>query len=154
MASSKMNELDDFLKMNGFVVTLEPILSKYFGNCICEYTNYVLCTKIRLIRDRGYLYVFISRIKTVNEWYSIIELLMSLYKKPRCLFIKKHFEESDGDYFYNLISSKDKIQPDLQVKLLKRYYTEVMNLFQEDNIHLLSKIKTEKMEIKQFVETK
>lgn len=148
-----MNELDVFLKLNGFVVTIEPILSsKYFGNSICEYTNYVLCAKIRLIRDRGYIYVFISRIETDKEWYCIIDILMSLYKRHRCLFKTKHKIESDGDYFYNLISSKVDIQPDLQVILLKRYFSEVMNIFQENNIHLLSKIKSEKIEIKQFVE--
>lgn len=150
--NKKMNELDVFLKKRGFVVTIEPIISNYFGNCICEYTNYELCAKIRLIRDRGYLYVFISKIENDKEWYNIINILMSIFKRHRRLFIKQN-KESDDTYFYNLISSKDNIQPNLQVNLLKRYYVEVMSIFQDKNMQSLSKIESEKIDIEKFVKT-
>ena len=63
-----MDELNDFLKLNGFVLALEPVISKkYFGNYICEYTNNAFGTRIRLISDRGYIYVYINRIET-DRW--------------------------------------------------------------------------------------
>ena len=121
-----MDELNDFLKLNGFVLTIEPILSKkYFGNYICEYTN--------------------------NTFGCIINILNTLYKKKRRCFLIQD-KETDGNYFHNLISSKDIIQTDIQVKLLRRYFTEVMTIFYENNLQLLSKIESEKIDLNQFIE--
>ena len=146
-----MDELNDFLKLNGFVLALEPVISKkYFGNYICEYTNNTFGTKIRLISDRGYFHVFISRIGT-DRWYCIINILNTLYKKKRRCFLIQD-KETDGNYFHNLISSKDIIQTDIQVKLLRRYFTEVMTIFYENNLQLLSKIESEKIDLNQFIE--
>ena len=150
MASSqinKMKELDIYLKEKGFVVTKEPIPSKFFGNYICEYTNYVFRSRILLIRDRGYVYVFLSEINSGKKWYSIINILTAIYKKKHRYFLKKQDKDSDGDYFYNLISSKDKIQTDLQVNLLKRYFTVIMSIFQENNLQVLSRIESENIYI-------
>jgi hypothetical protein len=146
-----MDELNDFLKLNGFVLAVEPVISKkYFGNYICEYTNNAFGTRIRLISDRGYIYVYISRLET-DRWYSIISILMSLYKKRRRCFLTKD-QETDWNYFHNLTSSKDIIQTDIQVKLLRRYFNEVMTIFYENNLQFLSKIESEEIEINRFIE--
>ena len=67
------------------------------------------------------------------------------------MFLTKD-QETDWNYFHNLTSSKDIIQTDIQVKLLRRYFNEVMTIFYENNLQFLSKIESEVIEINQFIE--